>query len=463
MTAEILIVDDEADIREVISDLLQDEGFKTRVAENGEIAISEIKQCRPHLMILDIWLGAGQLDGIKILEMVHKEFPDLPVIMMSGHGNIETAVNSIKKGAYDFIEKPFKADRLLMAINRALEAEKLRRENKQLKQMVAPEMILIGESAYVQHLKQSIEKIASTNSRVFLNGPSGSGKEVIARLIHNLSARSQSGSFVVFNCANTNLERFEEELFGREVNGRLEHKGALELAHGGTILLDGICDMPLPIQSQLARVVQEGAFRRLGGDNPVHIDARIITASNRNSEEAIQKGVLREELFYRLNVVNIQVSPLKERSEDIPQLAEHFLNKYCKEHGQGLKKLSDEVKTILQAYSWPGNVRQLKNVIEWILIMNPQSEQDYITPDMLPPEMASDLPTVSQGENSFQLLKLPLKDARDYFERQYLVSQVTRFSGNISKTAKYIGMERSALHRKMKSLGLARTGTDDEE
>lgn len=460
MALDILIVDDEADIREVIADLLQDEGYETRGAEDGEKAIEAITQRRPNLIILDIWLGNSRFDGIKVLEILQRENVGIPVIMMSGHGNIETAVNAIKMGAYDYIEKPFKADRLLLVMQRALEATKLRRENDQLKLKIAPDTVLVGQSSYITNLKHTIEKISGNNSRVFIMGPSGTGKEVIARQIHDLSPRPETGAFIIFNCATTSLEKFEEELFGREEKGKIIKIGVLEQAHGGTLMLDEITDMPLASQSRLARIVQENLLRRDGGEKPIQIDVRMITTSSRSVERALQHGVLREELYYRLNVVPLHVCALRERVEDIPLLADHFLERYSKGYGHPKKILSEDAITALQAYDWPGNIRQLRNVIEWVLIMASAHESQVINLEMLPPEVTSSLPVTPDVDGVGEILKLPLKEARDMFEKQYLLSQVSRFAGNISQTANFVGMERSALHRKLKSLGLKRTGTE---
>ncbi len=459
MAHEILIVDDEADIRNVIADLLQDEGYQTRTAEDGEKAVEQVRTRRPHLVILDIWLGNSRFDGIKALEIIQKEYPGLPTIMMSGHGNIETAVNAIKMGAYDYVEKPFKAERLLLVIKRALQASQLVRENQQLKQRVGPEKPLIGVSSYMLNLKTAIEKVASSNGRVFITGPTGAGKETVARKIHELSPRVAVGPFLVANCATINPELFDEELFGREEEGRVIKAGLLEQAQGGTLMLDEIADISTASQSKLARVIHENSLKRLGGDKPIEVDVRIISTTSRDVNDMVKSGQFREDLYYRLNVVPMKVVPLSERREDIALLADQFLADYSKAHGHVKKHLTEESATILKAYDWPGNIRQLKNLVEWVMIMSAEKTDLAITPDLLPPEIRASMPSSTQTEDSFELLQLPLREARDYFEKKYLLSQVSRFYGNVSQTATFIGMERSALHRKLKSLGLKRTGS----
>jgi two-component system, NtrC family, nitrogen regulation response regulator NtrX len=458
MAYEILIVDDEADIRNVIADLLQDEGYQTRTAEDGEKAVQLVKQRRPHLVILDIWLGNSRFDGIKVLEIIQKEYPGLPTIMMSGHGNIETAVNAIKMGAYDYIEKPFKADRLLFVLKRALEASQLRRENQQLKQRVGPDVPMVGVSGYVSNLKTTIEKVANSNGRVFITGPTGSGKETVARRIHDLSPRAAIGPFLVLNCATINADAFDEELFGREDNGTVTKYGLLEQAQGGTLVLDEIADISPASQSKLARVIHESTLRRLGSDKAIEIDVRLISTTSKNIPDLVGQGLFREDLYYRLNVVPVKVVALSERRDDIGLLADQFLSEYSKKHGHPKKHLTEDAITILKSYDWPGNIRQLKNLIEWVMIMSAERTELAITADMFPPEIHSSIPSGPQIQDSFELLQLPLREARDYFEKKYLLSQVSRFSGNVSQTASFIGMERSALHRKLRSLGLKRTG-----
>ncbi|MBP6986140.1 MAG: sigma-54-dependent Fis family transcriptional regulator [Alphaproteobacteria bacterium] len=459
MAYEILIVDDESDIREVISDLLQDEGYQTRSAPDGETAIEMVKQRRPHLIILDIWLGSNKLDGIKVLDILQKEFPGLPVVMMSGHGNIETAVNSIKLGAYDYVEKPFKADRLLLVLTRAFELFELRRENKSLKQKVISDVSLVGGSPYIHSLRATIDKISAANSRVLLQGPTGSGKETIARQIHNLSPRAATGAFFVLNCSQLSAEQFDESLFGREDQGRVVKVGLIEQANGGTLLLDEVADIPFASQNKLTRALQESVFTRVGGKNSIVFDVRIFSSTSKDILKIVEEGAFSEDLYYRLNVVLVKIASLKDRREDIPALADELIKEYSHLNGCRVKKISEEALNILKSYDWPGNIRQLRNMIEWVMIMSGDSQQEQISVDSLPPEILTHLPSGPDMDTPAELMELPLREARDYFERKYLLSQVSRFSGNVSQTASFIGMERSALHRKLRSLGLKRTGS----
>jgi two-component system nitrogen regulation response regulator NtrX len=456
---DVLVVDDESDIRNLVCDLLQDEGYNTRCAIDGPSAIEEISRRRPSLVVLDIWLGDSRFDGMKILEILHRDHPQVPVVMMSGHGNIETAVTAIKKGAYDFIEKPFKSDRLLLVVARAVEAARLRQENYELRSKVIQESMLVGTSSFIVNLRQTIEKIAQSNSRVFITGPSGVGKEVVAWQIHELSLRGRNGPFIILNCSTMTPELFEEELFGvdkSQTNVGGQKTGILERAHLGTLVFDEITDIPLKIQGKIARFLQEYSFLRIGGSHKVEIDVRIIAISSKDVMRAIKEGQLREDLFYRLNVIPVSIRPLKERKDDIPVLAQHFLERACEANGQIIPPLSEDAITALQAYDWPGNIRQLKNVIDWSLIMAGGEAYEPITRLQLPPEIVSNLPVTPQSEGNEAILALPLREAREMFERQYLLSQVSRFAGNISQTATFIGMERSALHRKLRSLGVER-------
>lgn len=456
MAYDILVVDDEADIRGIIVDLLKDEGFSARSACDGPSTLEAVKERRPNLVILDIWLGDSRFDGIKVLEHLQKMHPALPVIMMSGHGNIETAVASIKKGAYNFIEKPFKSDHLLLIVNRAIETAKLRQENENLRSMVETEKEIVGNSVYANQLRQMIEKVAPTQSRVFITGPSGSGKEVVARQLHLKSTRGANGPFIVVNCNTISPEKFEEELFGidSEENSQM---GLLEQAHLGTLLLDEVTEMPASTQGKFARILQEHKFKRINSERATKIDVRIIATSSRDISLAIREGKLREDLFYRLNVIPIQIKPLKERKEDIIQLANHFLAAISKLNGQATRFLSDDAATALTIYDWPGNVRQLRNVIDWVMIMAEDTPNHSITFEMLPPEINNDFNITGSMESGAEVINLPLRDARELFEKQYLLSQLSRFSGNISKTASFVGMERSALHRKLKNLGVDKT------
>jgi two-component system nitrogen regulation response regulator NtrX len=454
MALDILIVDDEADIRMLIAGVLADEGYETRQAGDSDAALAAIRARQPSLVILDIWLQGSQLDGIEILRTIRHELPALPVVMISGHGNIETAVNAIKVGAYDFIEKPFKSDRLLLIVERAIEAARLRRENQELRLRAGGDIELIGTSHAAVQLRQQIEKVAPTGSRVLITGPAGAGKEVVARLLHERSRRS-SGPIVVLNCATLRPERLEIELFGTEGGGEEPRKvGTLEQAHGGTLLLDEVADMPLETQGKIVRVLHEQTFERVGGGSRVEVDVRVVASSNRDLATEIAAGRFREDLFYRLNVVPIRVPPLRERREDIPLLARHFMMRSAEAAGLTPREFGEDALAAMQAYEWPGNVRQLRNAVDWLLIMAPGDARDPIRADMLPVEIGAIAPAVVRWDKGGEIMGLPLRDAREVFEREYLLAQVTRFGGNISRTAAFVGMERSALHRKLKSLGV---------
>jgi two-component system nitrogen regulation response regulator NtrX len=457
MAHEILIVDDEPDIRALIDGILSDEGYQTRQAHDADSAIAAFRARRPSLVILDVWLQNSRLDGLGILEILHQEEPQVPCVMISGHGTIETAVAAIRKGAYDFIEKPFKADRLLLVVARALEAARLQRENAELRLRAGPETELLGTSAAIAQLRAAIEKVAPTGSRVLITGPAGAGKEVAARMIHARSRRAD-GPFVALNCATLNPARFEEELFGIEPGpdprDRPRRAGVLERAHGGTLLLDEVADMPLETQGKIVRALQEQSFVRVGGSTPVKVDVRVISTTNRDLAAEIQAGRFREDLYYRLAVVPLRVPPLRERREDVPVLARHFLARSAEISGQPQRVLSEDTMAALQAYDWPGNVRQLRNLIDWLLIMVPGDAREPIRPDALPPEISGAAPVALRLDRSAEIMTLPLRDARELFERQYLEAQLLRFGGNISRTAQFVGMERSALHRKLKGLGV---------
>ena len=451
---DILVVDDEADIRMLIEGILNDEGLKTRAAASAEDALTAIAARRPSLVVLDIWLQNGRMDGMQVLDQIMRDHPDLPVIMISGHGNIETAVAAIKRGAYDFIEKPFKADRLILLVHRALEASRLKRENSELRFRGSTEQDLIGKSAAITQLRQLIDRVAPTSSRVLIMGLAGSGKEVVARMIHAKSKRAQA-PFVVINCATMRPELLEVELFGVEpnANGGVRKVGTFEQAHGGTLFLDEIADMPMETQGKIVRALHEQVFCRVGGTTKVEVDVRVIAASNRDLQAEMEAGRLRQDLFYRLSVVPVKVPSLAERRDDIPLLAKHFLQRATEISGLPARELSEEAVAALQAYAWPGNVRQLRNAMEWLLIMAGETNRP-IRADALPPEITSSTPNVLRWERGGEIMGLPLRDAREMFEREYLLAQVTRFGGNISRTASFIGMERSALHRKLKLLGV---------
>ncbi len=456
MSANILIVDDEADIRNLIQGILEDEGYAIRQAANAKQAYEEIEQQSPDLIVLDIWLRESEHDGLEILAKVKEEDPALPIIMISGHGTIETAVSAIKKGAYDFIEKPFKADRLLLMIRRALETAELRRENEKLKQKSGESYKLITESAQMQAFKQTLEKAAPTNSRILLTGEPGTGKDLVSRLLHKYSNRADK-PFLALNCATLHPERLERELFGSE-GGTM---GLLEQADTGTLLLDEVADMPLETQGKIVRVLQEQKFQKLGGDKFVEVDVRIIASTNRDLEQAVEEGLFRQDLYYRLNVVPVQVPPLREHLEDISALIEYFSEAISGQTGIPVKTFSEKAIGAMKAYGWPGNVRQLRNVVEWVMIMNSNSAEDVIETDHLPPEINPTNSPAGNSELNINFMDLPLREAREMFERDYLLSQVKRFGGNISKTAEFIGMERSAFHRKLKSLQILTTEKEE--
>jgi two-component system nitrogen regulation response regulator NtrX len=458
MPHDILIVDDEPDIRMLIDGILADEGYETRGAGDSDSALAAFRTRRPSLVILDIWLQGSQLDGIGLLELFQGEEPQVPVVMISGHGTIEMAVGAIQHGAYDFIEKPFQSDRLLLIVRRALEAAALARENAELRLRAGPDASLIGESAAMTQIRGQIDKVAPTGSRVLITGPAGSGKEVVARMIHGRSRRAD-GPFVVMNCATMAPSRFEEELFGVEAGPdpalQPRRAGVLERAHGGTLLLDEVADMPLETQGKIVRALQDQTFERVGGSSRVKVDVRVISTTNRDLQSEISGGRFREDLFYRLAVVPVRLPALTERREDVPDLARHFLARSAETSGMAGRDLSADTLAALQAYDWPGNVRQLRNLMDWLLIMAPGGASDPIRADMLPPEIGSHAPRVLSIDPGADIMSLPLREARDLFETQYLQSQLMRFGGNISRTAQFVGMERSALHRKLKQLGVS--------
>ena len=455
MASDILIVDDEADIRELVSGILEDEGYTTRVARDSDDALGAIHARRPSLVFLDIWLQGSRLDGLQVLGNIKTEHPELPVVMISGHGNIETAVAAIKQGAYDFIEKPFKADRLVLVADRALETSRLKREVKDLKQLAPHSATLVGGSGAIGHLRQTIDKVAPTNSRILIVGPSGAGKELTARTIHALSARAEA-PFVVINAAAITPERMEVELFGIEQsNGgdQARKVGALEEAHGGTLFIDEIADMPRETQNKILRVLVDQTFQRVGGTNKVEVNVRIITSTARNLEEEIAAGRFREDLFHRLSVVPIRVPPLAERREDVPELVDHFMDQISQATGLPKRRIGTDAMAVLQTHDWPGNVRQLRNNVERLMILAGGDADAVITADMLPQDVGAMVPAMPKGGGE-QLMGMPLREAREAFEREYLRAQISRFGGNISRTAEFVGMERSALHRKLKALGM---------
>ncbi|HRO32955.1 MAG TPA: sigma-54 dependent transcriptional regulator [Brevundimonas sp.] len=460
--ADILVVDDEADIRDLVSGLLEDEGHAVRTASNSDEALAAIRARKPSLAVLDIWMQGGGLDGLELLDVIQGIDPDLPVVMISGHGNIETAVSALKRGAYDFIEKPFKSDRLVVVIDRALEAASLKRENRRLRAQTMAPSGLIGRSAAAQALRTTIAKVAPANSRVLISGPPGSGKELTARQIHEASPRAR-GEFVAISAAGMTPERLDVELFGEEgADGRPSKIGVFERAHNGTLYLDDVADMPRESQSRILRVLVEQRFRRVGGEQDVQVDVRVISSTSRDLKIDIAEGRFREDLFHRLNVVPIRVPPLAERREDIAELIEYFIDSLAASQGLPRRRVGEDAIAVLQVHPWPGNVRQLRNNIERLLILATGDAEEAITAEMLPQEVASGGAPGALGAE--RIIALPLREAREVFEREYLAAQIMRFGGNISRTAAFIGMERSALHRKLKSLGVspARGGEDED-
>jgi two-component system, NtrC family, nitrogen regulation response regulator NtrX len=453
MASDILIVDDEADIREMVAGFLQDDGHRTRLARDSDEALRAIEERRPQLVILDIWLQGSRLDGLEVLNITKKAHPDLPVIIISGHGNIETAVTAIKRGAYDYIEKPFKADRLLLVTMRALEASKLHREVRELRERSAVSFDMIGRSAAVNALRSSLDRVAPTNSRVLIRGAAGSGKELCARVMHDKSHR-KDGPFIVLPAASMAPDRVEEELFGTEDHAGPRKVGALEAAHGGTLYIDEVADMPLETQGKVLRVLVEQKFQRMGGGPKVSVDVRIISSTSRDLERDMAEGRFREDLYHRLNVVPLRVPGLAERRDDIPELIQFFVTQVSHSSGLSPRKIGEDAVAVLQAHDWPGNVRELRNNIERLLILSGGDPDAIITANMLPEEIGSNVPLPVNG-GAEHLMSLPLREAREIFEREYLLAQINRFGGNISRTAEFVGMERSALHRKLRALGVS--------
>ena len=454
MAADILVVDDEADIRDLVSGILEDEGHRTRLARDSDEALKAIEARRPHLVILDIWLQGSRLDGLEVLTVIKRAYPDLPIVIISGHGNIETAVTAIKRGAYDYIEKPFKSDRLVLVTLRALEASQLKREVKELKERSVVSAEMIGKSTAINQLKNNIERLAPTNSRILIRGSSGTGKELAARVIHQKSHRAD-GPFVVLNAAAMAPDRVEEELFGTEDRtGGPRKVGALEEAHTGTLYIDEVADMPMETQGKVLRVLVEQKFIRMGGSQKVSVDTRIISSTSRDIEREIEEGRFRQDLFHRLNVVPLRVPSLAERREDIPELIHFFVGQVAQASGLSPRQIGEDAVAVLQAHDWPGNVRELRNNIERLMILAGGEPNTIITAEMLPEEIGSNVPLPVNG-GAEHLMSLPLREAREIFEREYLLAQINRFGGNISRTAEFVGMERSALHRKLRALGVS--------
>ncbi len=462
MPLDILVVDDEADIRSLIAGVLEDEGYRPRTAADSDAALAALAERRPALLILDIWLQGSRLDGLELLDVVKAKDPGLPVLIISGHGNLDTAVAAIKRGAWDFIEKPFQADQLLMAVARATETERLRREVDELRNLAGIENELTGTSQAINSVRATIKRVGATGSRVLIQGPAGSGKEVAARLLHRWSSRAER-AFVVVAAARMEPDRVEEELFGEEQGGELVRPGLLEVADGGTLFIDEVADMPLTTQAKILRVLTDQSFQRVGGNRSIKVDVRVVSATARDLASEIQAGRFREDLYYRLNVVPVRLPSLADRREDIPHLAEYFLARLAAERRVRTPTIGEEAIAALQAYDWPGNVRQLRNIVERTLIMAPADGAERIDHEHLPPELTSAPARLLPDQAARSIMGTPLREAREAFEREYLKVQIRRFSGNISRTAAFIGMERSALHRKLKALGISESDRIDDE
>jgi len=459
MTLDILVVDDERDIRELVAGVLEDEGYETRGAADSDAALEAIATRRPSLVLLDVWLQGSRLDGLELLDELKRRDPSIPVLVISGHGNIDTAVAAIRRGAADFIEKPFEAERLLLMVERATETERLRREVASLRVYAGRESDLTGTSSAINSVRATLKRVASTGSRVLITGGPGTGKEVAARLLHGWSQRA-SAPFVVVSAARMTPDRVEEELFGVEEGGGLVRSGLLEQAHGGTLFLDEIADMPIATQARILRVLTDQSFTRVGGQRIVKVDVRVVSATSRDLMNEIAAGRFREDLYYRLNVVPVALPLLTERREDIPTLVEHFVAHYAAERRVPTPEIAADALVALQSYEWPGNVRQLRNVVERTVILTPGDRIGRIDLDLLPPEVLGQTASGGNGLGASAIMGAPLKEARETFEREYLRVQIRRFSGNISRTAHFIGMERSALHRKLKLLGITETRDD---
>jgi len=452
MALEVLVVDDEADIRELVSGVLEDEGYSVRTAADSTAALDAIDDRRPSMVLLDVWLQGSRLDGLQLLQEIKRRDASLPVLVISGHGNLDTAVAAVREGAVDFIEKPFEAERLVYLVDRATETDQLRRENVALRKQFGQDEQLNGASVAINTVRATLKRVAPTGSRVLITGPGGVGKEIAARMIHQWSPRAKA-PFIVLSAAMMSPDRVEEELFGSEVDG-LARPGLLEQAHGGTIFLDEIADMPLTTQGKILRVLTDQSYHRVGGQRPVKVDVRVLSATSRNLSEEIAAGRFREDLYYRLNVVPVKLPALRERREDIPELVSHFLARFAAERRITTPSLSDEAMAALQAHEWPGNVRQLRNIIERTIILAPGDRVGCIEVDLLPSEVLDNQGTIGVTSATMTIMGSPLREARESFEREYLKIQIRRFSGNISRTASFIGMERSALHRKLKALGI---------
>jgi two-component system, NtrC family, nitrogen regulation response regulator NtrX len=460
MALDILIVDDEKDIRDLVSGVLEDEGYETRVADSAETALAALEDRQPSLILLDVWLRNSSMDGLELLKVIKERDARMPVIVFSGHGNIDTAVAAISQGALDFIEKPFEAEKLLHLVARATETKRLREENATLKALLGQSVELSGSSTVINAVRATLKKVAGSGSRLLISGPAGVGKEMAARLLHSWSPRVDA-PFVSVSAARLAPERFEEELFGVENDGRVSHVGMLERAHGGTLFIDEVADMPWTTQGKILRVLTDQSFTRVGGSRNVRVDVRFVSATAKNLNEEIAAGRFREDLLYRLNVVPIEIPPLSDRREDIPDLVDHYAARFAMEQHVAPPIFSDDAIAALQSCEWPGNVRQLRNIIERTIILAPAGGVLQIEASMLPKEISNEI--VGAESRLSTLMAVPLREAREAFEREYLNAQIRRFSGNVSKTATFVGMERSALHRKLKLLGLAARKDDELE
>ena len=460
MALEVLVVDDEADIRELVSGVLEDEGYAVRTAADSTQTLEAFEERRPSMVLLDVWLRGSRLDGLQLLQEIKRRDPTMPVLMISGHGNLDTAVAAVREGAIDFIEKPFEAERLIYLVDRATDTERLRRENEALRRQMGHEELLHGSSVAINTIRATLKRVAPTGSRVLITGPAGVGKEIAARMIHNWSPRAKA-PFVVLPAAMMSPERVEEELFGSETDG-VARPGLLEHAHGGTLFLDEIADMPLTTQGKILRVLTDQSYHRVGGQRPVKVDVRVLSATSRNLSDEISGGRFREDLFYRLNVVPVRIPPLRERREDLPEMVNYFLTRFAAERHMSTPSISEEAMAALQAHDWPGNVRQLRNIIERTIILAPGDRVACIDVDLLPGEILENQNAMGGPTTAVAIMGSPLREARESFEREYLKIQIRRFSGNISRTASFIGMERSALHRKLKALGIGEKREGDE-
>ncbi len=457
MFGDVLIVDDEQDIRNLIAGILEDEGYEVRQAGDSDSALREINKRCPSLVLLDVWLQGSSLDGLEILSLLSERYPHLPVVIISGHGNIDTAVSAIRAGAYDYIEKPFKADKLLLTLQRAIEAAKLQRENSELRRKAGVNFALIGRAPVIEQLNSKIEKLAQANSRVMIVGPAGSGKEAAARQIHSKSPRAQQNFVAVHGAIiGADRDRAGRILFGSENGGQVE-AGLLEQAHGGTVFIDEIGSFPLELQAETLKTLNEGGFCRVGGSQKVSIDVRVLSSCSDKPEDLMDSGVLMEDLYHRLNVVTLDVPGLSKRRDDIPYLVEYFISTIADQLNMAPRKAGHDVMAVLQSHSWPGNVRQLRNCIEHMMLTCLSRNSEELTLSHLPNEIVSDTDMNENIVETQHIMSLPLREARERFEREYLIAQINRFSGNVSKTAQFVGMERSALHRKMKSLGIGTT------